>query len=127
MKDLKNCKKCNRLFQSKDGASLCSRCNDDIDDEFTRVKEYIYDNPSSNLKDISIGTGVAATAILKWIREGKIVLDADVTIAFCQRCEEPTDGERFCQKCQGELAQGLKRGIENKEPERKKTGMHIKR
>lgn len=124
---LRNCKKCNRLFSSVDGNSLCSRCNDDIDDEFTRVREYIYDNPSSSVKDVSIATGVEADAILKWIREGKIVLSKGSSIAFCDRCGEPTDGGRFCAKCVHELSTGLKSGIgESTEAQRQRMGMHIK-
>ncbi|MDW7663174.1 MAG: MerR family transcriptional regulator [Bacillota bacterium] len=122
---LKNCKKCGRLFQADNGVSLCSRCNEDIDDEFTRVREYIYDNPSSSVKDVSSGTGVHTDAILKWIREGKIVLGSNSNIAFCERCGEPTTGSRFCPKCVKDLATGLKAGLEDSN-HKQQVGMHIK-
>ncbi len=123
---LKNCKKCNRVFSSIDGATLCSRCNDDVDDEFNRVREYIYDNPSSSIKDVSNRTGVNSEAILKWIREGRIVLSDHANISFCERCEVPIDGGRFCAKCIRELAEGLKSGIGEGEQQRNRVGMHIK-
>lgn len=122
---LKNCKKCGRLFQAVNGAMLCSRCNEDIDDEFTRVREYIYDNPSSSVKDVSSGTGVNSDAILKWIREGKIVLGNNSNIAFCERCGEPTTGSRFCPKCVNDLATGLKAGL-GESDHKHQAGMHIK-
>lgn len=127
LKGLRNCKKCGRLFSSTNGSYLCSRCSDSIDDEFTRVREYIYDNPSSSVKDVAEGTGVESEAILKWIREGKIVLGEGARISFCERCDEPTDGSRFCPKCARELSQGLKSGLESKETSKKDhIGMHIK-
>lgn len=128
MGNLKNCKKCNRLFSATDVSStLCSRCNEDIDDEFTRVREYIYDNPASSVKDVSMGTGISTEAILKWIRDGKIVLGKNAIISFCERCGEPMDdGSRFCPKCVRKLTDGLKEGIGANTNQRSKIGMHIK-
>lgn len=124
---LKNCKKCNRLFSSADGSTLCSRCNEDVDDEFKTVREYIYDNPSSSLKDISDGTGVNTESILKWIREGKIILSDSSSIRFCERCGEPVMSGRYCNACISQLQSNLK--IEDKsgsQEEKQYRGMHIK-
>jgi predicted amidophosphoribosyltransferase len=127
LNSLRNCKKCGRLFSSVDGSALCSRCNDNVDDSFTRVREYIYDNPTSSVKDVSHGTGVDADAILKWIREGKITLADNSNIAFCERCGSPTEGARFCGKCVRELTNGLKKGMQDTAgPAIKHRGMHIK-
>ncbi|GAU75676.1 hypothetical protein [Fusibacter sp. 3D3] len=128
MGNLKNCKKCNRLFAAVNGHDfLCSRCNEDIDDGFTKVREYIYDNPTSGVKDVSIGTGISTEAILKWIRDGKIVLGENTIIAFCERCGEPAEGGgRFCPKCIRNLTDGLKAGIGENDQYRTRVGMHIK-
>ena len=123
---LKNCKKCNRVFSAVDGSALCSRCNEDVDDGFTKVREYIYDNPTSSVKEVSVGTGVRPDAILKWIRDGKIVLSKDSSIAFCERCGEPTEGIRFCPLCIRDLSNGLKSGIEDRANQKNHVGMHIK-
>ncbi len=127
LKKLRNCRKCNRLFSAAEGVSLCSRCNDEVDDEFTKVREYIYDNKSASVKDVSHNTGVETDIILKWIREGKIVLGDHSSISFCERCDAPSDGNRFCPKCVHELSVGLKSGLTEKaQPQRPKGGMHIK-
>jgi len=128
LNSLRNCKKCGRLFSSLDGGGLCSRCNDDVDDSFTRVREYIYDNPTSSVKDVSEGTAVPTEAILKWIREEKIRLSDGSGITFCERCSEPSNGNRFCNKCVHELSSGLKKGMEASlaKSQPKHVGMHIK-
>ncbi|MGX8796358.1 hypothetical protein ACR6HW_09780 [Fusibacter sp. JL298sf-3] len=127
---LRNCKKCNRLFSAKEGEFLCSRCNDEVDDEFTKVREYIYDNPTSGVKDVSASTGVHVDVILKWIKEGRILLSERTPITFCERCGEPSDGARYCKKCVHELSVGLKSGIQEKSTTDRSAsvrgGMHIR-
>ena len=123
--ELRNCKKCNRLFSSVEGSMLCSRCNVNVDDGFIRFREDIYDNPASSITDVSKGTSVSSDIILKWIRDGRIVLAENSSISFCQRCGSPMDGGRFCGKCVKELADGLKDGIGSNDT-RPKAGMHIK-
>ncbi len=128
-KSLRNCKKCGRLFSGEGNVYLCSRCNDDIDDEFTKVRTYIYDNPTCSVKEVSEGTDVPVDDILKWIREEKIILSAESSIGFCERCGEPTHGSRFCDQCVRELSQGLSKGLEdaaNTLTKSQRIGMHIK-
>lgn len=121
---LMNCKKCGRLFQAKDSTGLCSRCNASVDDDFTKVKDYIYDNPSSSLKDVSEGTGVDSEAILKWIREGKIILSSDSGIRFCQKCGASIISGKYCNACVAKLQNTLK--VEEEPQKQEYRGMHIK-
>lgn len=121
---LMNCKKCGRLFQSKDEFGLCSRCNASVDDDFIKVKDYIYDNPTSSLKDVSEGTGVDSEAILKWIHEGKIVLSSDSGIRFCQKCGASIISGKFCNACIAKLQTTLK--VEEEAPKQEYRGMHTK-
>ncbi len=127
--NLRNCKKCGRLFSANnDSTFLCSRCNESIDDDFIKVREYIYDNPTSSVKDVSLSTGIPTESILKWIRDGKIILGEKSIISFCERCGEPLDdGGRFCPKCVRNLTDGLKQGlVKGKSSMSRNQGMHIK-
>ncbi len=121
---LVNCKKCGRLFQAKDETMLCSRCNESIDDDFVKVKDYIYDNPSSSLKDVAEGTGVPADSILKWIREGKIILSDRSAIKFCEKCGTSIVTGKYCPTCVAKLQLTLK--VETEEPKDVYRGMHTK-
>lgn len=120
---LLNCSKCGRLFESKDGSSLCSRCNENVDDDFSKVKDYIYDHPTCSLKDVSDDTGVPTDSILKWIREGRILLSQDSAIRFCQKCGAAIISGKYCPKCIAKLQETLK--IDQPE-ETEYRGMHIK-
>ncbi len=123
--ELMNCKKCSRLFHSKNGATLCSRCNVTVDDDFSKVRNFIYDNPSLSLKDVSEATGVEVTSILKWIREGKIILSDDSGIKLCEKCGASIISGRYCSSCIKKIQDSLK-----VDPSEFKTdeyrGMHIK-
>ncbi len=123
--ELRNCRKCNRVFSSVEGLTLCSRCNVTVDDSFNRVREYINDNPVSSIKDVSKSTSVSSDIILKWIRDGRIILAENSSISFCQRCGSPMDGGRFCGRCIRDLAYGLKEGIGSNDA-KPKVSMHIK-
>lgn len=123
---LVNCKKCGRLFQAKDEFGLCSRCNASVDDEFIKVKDYIYDNPSSSLKDVAEGTGVDSESILKWIHEGKIVLSSDSPIRFCQKCGASIIAGKYCNACIAKLQVTLK--VDEEVPVKSEyKGMHTKK
>ena len=45
---------------------------EDEDKDFQNVKDFIEENPTSNLVEITDGTGVRERTINKWVREGRI-------------------------------------------------------
>ncbi len=104
---LMNCKKCSRLFHSKNGATLCSRCNVTVDDDFSKVRNFIYDNPSLGLKDVSDATGVEVASILKWIREEKIILANDSGIKLCEKCGASIMSGKYCSACVKKIRDSL--------------------
>ncbi len=123
--ELMNCKKCGRLFQSKDGIGFCSRCNVTVDDNFSKVRNYIYDNPSLSLKDVADDTGVDVEIILKWIREERIVLSSDSAIRLCQKCGESIISGKYCAICVNKMQDALKVDPSSFNNDDYK-GMHIK-
>ena len=64
--DLKNCIECGRSFASKDGEKLCKRCLEKkVEDDFKKVRDYLYDHPGADIKEVSEVTGVEEKIILK--------------------------------------------------------------
>lgn len=127
MLKLKNCDKCGRMFQGEEHQKLCSRCNTDADNMFDRVRSYVYDNPDENISAVSEGTGVHKRIILKYIKEGKLIIENPDFGAECERCGKSIDSGRFCAACAHELKQGLSAGLKEDEPKKSHAGMFVKK
>ena len=50
--DVRNCKNCGKLFQYV-GKPLCPACNKKLEDKFFEVRDYIYENPTANMSQVS--------------------------------------------------------------------------
>lgn len=132
MGELKNCKKCGRMFSSIGGQLFCSKCRSDDEEDFKIVREYIYDNPNSTVVEVHEATEVAEEVILKFLRQGRLVLKGDGVGLECERCGKGISSGRYCNSCANELKNGFKDafGLNKKkeEPVKKNKGtkMHIK-
>ena len=42
--DVKNCKKCRRLFNYIGGPAICPQCREELEKKFQQAKEFIRDN-----------------------------------------------------------------------------------
>jgi len=107
--NVKNCSRCGRIFQANESESLCARCRDTDEEDFKVVREYVYDNPSAAIKDVSEETGVAEEKILKFLRQGKLMLKDELSMVLdCERCGKPIKTGRFCDVCTADMMRQLK-------------------
>lgn len=118
--DLRNCTKCGRVF-SYNGVPICSRCNNTDEEDFKRVKEYLYDNPGATVMEVSEETEVSEKQILRYLRESRIEIRDDNNMFLdCERCSKPIKSGRFCDTCvvemQKEFGSVIKAAIK-KQPE----------
>ncbi len=81
MGDFKYCKNCGTLFTSY-GSKICPECTDKEEDEFRIVRDYIWDNPGGNMKQVSEATEVDLEKIMKWLREERLILKMENGEAF---------------------------------------------
>ncbi len=107
MGELKNCKKCGRMFSSVNGQLFCSKCKSSDEEDFRVVREYVYDNPDSTVSDVHEATDVAEEKILKFLRQGRLMLKGDGVGLECERCGKSVSSGRFCDKCAHELKNGF--------------------
>ena len=106
--EVRNCKGCNRLFQYIGGVPLCPACKDALEEKFTEVKEYIYQNPGASIAQVSEATDVSAKQIKQWIREDRLILsEASPDGIECESCGTPICSGRFCEKCKNKMASGF--------------------
>ena len=103
--EIRNCKGCNRLFQHIGGPVLCPACREELENKFTKVKEYIYENRGASITQVSEEMDVPVKQIKQWIREERLVLsDATEAGIVCEKCGHPICSGRFCDKCKTQMA-----------------------
>jgi flagellar operon protein (TIGR03826 family) len=114
--DIRNCKRCKRLFNYTDNARFCPACVDAIEQEFQEAKEYIYKHPGVGIQAISEELDIEVAQIKQWIREERLVLsDASDSGITCESCGANITTGRFCEKCKSQLTNSLSGAITRKE------------
>lgn len=61
--NIKNCKKCGKIY-SYDGFDNCYTCRNEENDMYQKVREYIYDNSNADINKVSQATEVPKKKIL---------------------------------------------------------------
>lgn len=117
MADLRNCSKCGRLFGYV-GSPICSYCREEEEDEFKKVKEYLYDYPGSTVFEVSEATGVETEKIMRFLREERLQVSSENPnmLLECEGCGRPINTGRFCQKCREDLQASMRKefGLDKK-------------
>ena len=124
---LRNCIKCGKLFAPQAKEKVCPVCREKEENEFKKVKEYLWDNPKATIEEVHEETGVDRDTIIKFVKEDRLIaegieIDWDME---CERCGEPISHGRFCASCQKELIDGLG-GNGNSEEKNKAKDSEIK-
>lgn len=106
--DVRNCRGCGKLFNYIGGEQLCPTCLKDLDVKFETVKQYIYDNPSASIQQISEENEVSIAQLKRWIREERLSFSEKSMIGLnCENCGTMIRTGRFCQACKDKLANTL--------------------
>ena len=132
---VKTCKICDKIFQSL-SMDVCTDCLRDIDEQFVRIRDYIYDHPGRHsAKSLAEELEIPEIIILELIREERLVLEGASGapgIPGCRSCGKAVrEGAEFCDDCKNELARKLSGTLPKpQKPERTEKGraapkMHI--
>lgn len=110
MADLRNCSKCGRLY-GYSGSPLCSFCIEEQEDEYKIVRDYLYDNPGSNVVEVSEATGVSTEQIMRFLREERLQISSENVnmLLECETCGKPITTGRFCHACKDNLKSALRK------------------
>lgn len=126
--DVKNCKKCRRLFNYIGGPAICPQCREELEKKFQEVKKYLFDNRNATIKSVCENCDVEESQIRQWIREERLEFSSGVDIgAFCETCGAPITTGRFCEKCKASMINSLSeagRRPEAEAPKPVKTQTH---
>ena len=119
--NVKNCKRCGKIFNYVVGPVICPQCQEERENKFQEVKKYVRDNPGVDIIQVSEECDVDTNQIRQWIREERLQFadDSPIKIA-CEGCGAMIGSGRFCDKCKTNLNKEIKSMInpitENKKP-----------
>lgn len=108
--DVRNCKQCGCLYNYVGGSykNLCPGCIRRIESKFETVKEYIQDNVSATISDVSAECGVSVRQIEQWVREERLCFADDSPIGIaCEVCGATIKTGRYCDNCRNTVLNEL--------------------
>ncbi|TYQ15011.1 UNVERIFIED_CONTAM: flagellar operon protein (TIGR03826 family) [Acetivibrio alkalicellulosi] len=113
MLDVKNCKKCGKIFNYTGDTPICQNCKAADDADFKRVKEYLYDHSGASIFQVSKELEISVQRIKAYLREGRleIVGDDGNMILECERCGKSIKSGRFCAECSKNVVSDIKSAV----------------
>jgi len=110
MSDVRNCRKCGKVFSYLGGMPLCPACKGKDEEDFKRVKDYLYENPRSTLSEVSNALDMSVEKIKRFLRDGRleIVGEEGNMVLECENCGKAIKSGKYCEFCEKELASGFK-------------------
>lgn len=67
---LHNCKKCGKVFINN-AKELCPKCFKEEQDYYRLIKDFLWENPGANIKEINCKTNAPLKIIRKFVRENR--------------------------------------------------------
>ena len=109
MLNIKNCKRCGKTFNCLTGSDICPVCVELEEQEFKKVKNYLYDHPGATLSEIVSALNTKVETIKKFLREERLEIVYDTNfILHCERCGVPIKTGGFCHVCNTTMINDLK-------------------
>lgn len=121
--NVRNCKRCGRLFNYVTGVPLCMSCREENEKKFQEVKKYIEEHKHAGIQEVSQECEVEVKQIQQWIREERLAFADDSPIGInCEKCGTMIRTGRFCEKCKREMMNELgsvsRRPVQQVQPQR---------
>lgn len=110
--NVKNCRKCGRIFNYIAGPCVCPSCREALEADFQRVKEYIRAHAGATITEVAEECDVEPAQIHQWLREERLeIAEGSAIVLRCESCGAPIKSGKYCEKCKRELAHGLSSAI----------------
>ncbi len=110
MPEVRNCRKCGKIFTFMGGAPICPACKQADEEDFKRIKEYLYRNSGASITEVSTELEISVEKIKRFLKEGRLEITGDDgnLILECETCGKSIKSGRFCDECERNLAAGFK-------------------
>jgi len=92
------------------GIPICDQCKQKDEDDFQKVKKYIYENRGASMKEISDDCEVSVEKITRFLRDGRLeIKEGSNIILECENCGQPIKSGKYCPECSKKLERELTR------------------
>lgn len=110
MPDVRNCRKCGKIFTYLGGAPICPACKQVDEEDFKRIKEYLYKNPGAGLNQVSVELDIGVEKIKRFLKEGRLEIVSTEGNMFleCENCGKSIKSGRYCDDCEKDMAANFK-------------------
>lgn len=117
--NVKNCRKCGKLFNYIAGEPICPQCREKNEEVFQKVKKFVQDNKKASITQICEECEVDQKQVRQWVREERLVFAEDSPVKInCERCGALINTGRFCAKCKRETMNNLSNASRRPEPDK---------
>ncbi len=112
--DVRNCKRCGKIYNYTGGA-VCNNCLQQEQEDFEKIRDYLFNNPNSSTAEVSEATGIELKVISRFLKEGRLEADyikmSDDAALTCEKCGKSVNSGRFCEKCVREMQTDFSRAV----------------
>lgn len=108
--NVRNCRKCGRMFNYITGMPICPTCREAMEAKFQEVKEYIREHKGAGINEVAEACEIETAQITQWLREDRLELAADSAVMInCEKCGAPIRSGKYCDKCRANMTNSLNR------------------
>ena len=130
--DVKNCRRCRRLFNYIGGQPICPACREELEKKFQEVKKYLIENKNATIPMVVENCDVDENQVRQWVKEERLEFSSGIDAGVvCENCGTPISTGRFCDKCKTSMMNDLssvgRKPVVEEQPAVKKTDHTNKR
>jgi len=101
--NLKTCRNCRKLFNAVYNKKICPVCEESLEIDLAKVKEYLWQNKGASIPEVSEKCDVSVSQLRIWLREERIQLSDESGIELsCELCGKRILSGRFCNICKNQ-------------------------
>jgi flagellar operon protein (TIGR03826 family) len=110
MPDVRNCRRCGRIYNYIGGPPICQICKELDEIDFKNVKEYLYKNPGATLSEVSTVLEISVEKIKTYLKEGRLeIIGTESNMVLeCESCGKAIRTGRLCDRCSAGLSRDFK-------------------
>ncbi|MGB8453945.1 MAG: hypothetical protein WCD89_16665 [Anaerocolumna sp.] len=108
--ETKMCVRCKRMFTYLGyGHFYCPMCRKADEEDFAKVKNYIFENGTAPALEVSEVTGISLERIHQYLREGRLEIPENSPIFIkCEMCSVDIRSGRLCPDCASKLNHAMR-------------------